>query len=329
MTQHERGMTSAPSYTRFMKPGGGVWTRELLNLLLRVSTKWRHGLQVDIPKLRGQMAKLDRQAPRAILAEVRRENVDCDGVRAQWLSHRGSRPERVLLYIHGGAFVAYTADMYASMAASWCKPLEARALLVDYGLAPEHPYPTALENCLTAYQWLLDQGVAPGNIVVAGDSAGGNLALAMLQHLKSANKPLPSCAALLSPFLDFTLSGASGLYNARRDPMFTLAFAVAIRGYYAPAEMHSHPSVSPLFGDFSGLPPLLLQVGSTEMLLDDATRAAARAFAAGVQVQLEVWERLPHVFQMIAALPQAREAERSIISFVNRHTGWTGAPRTS
>ncbi|WP_085634033.1 alpha/beta hydrolase [Pseudomonas sp. R16(2017)] len=326
MTAFEPGSTRELGHTRFIHPRRGRLIGALLNGLLRLTVKWRHGLRIDIAALRDQLAKLDRQAPHRLLAGVQRQRVDCNGVNAHWLVPKTCRPKRVLLYIHGGAFVGYTADTYAGMVATWCKALDARALMVDYRLAPESPHPAALQDCFAAYQWLLDQGVKPQHIVLAGDSAGGNLALATLQHLKQAGLPLPCCAALLSPFLDFTLSGASALTNARRDPVFTHAFAIGIRGFYASAEQHSLPAVSPLFGDFNGLPPLLLQVGSTEMLLDDAVRAAAKARAAGVAVQLEVWRNLPHVFQMVAALPQSREAARHICDFISVHAGW-GAGR--
>jgi acetyl esterase/lipase len=128
---------------------------------------------------------------------------------------------------------------------------------------------------------------------------------------------------LLSPFVDFTLSGASVVTNERRDPMFTLRAATAMRTLYAPAESFVDPSVSPLFGDFTGFPPMLFQVGSTEMLLDDSLRTAARAHAAGVPVEVEIWEKLPHVFQVVRSLPQAAAAIDGIVRFVRAHTGWT------
>ncbi|HHW2097095.1 TPA: alpha/beta hydrolase [Pseudomonas aeruginosa] len=314
----------AQPFTQVIDPSEGRWKRRLLNLVLRLVVKSRHGLHIDIADLRGKFAQLDRQAAKDIPTDVQRENVLCDGIAAQWLTPKGCRRGRVLLYIHGGAFVAYTPDAYAAMVATWCRPLKTRALMLDYRLAPEHPFPAALDQCATIYRWLLAQGVRPRDIVLAGDSAGGNLALALLQRLKSDEQPLPSCAVLLSPFLDFTLSGASAVGNARHDPVFTPAFAIGIRGFYAPAEQHSHPAVSPLFGAFEGLPPLLFQVGSTEMLLDDAVRAANRASTAGVPVRLEVWQRLPHVFQMILALPQAQAAARNIQRFINDHTDWDG-----
>lgn len=309
--------------THVIDPSEGRWKRRLLNLLLRLSVKSRHGLGIDIQRLRKQFAQLDRQG-KALPTDVHRARVSCNGVPAHWLSPANCHAERVVLYIHGGAFVAYTPQIYAAMVAGWCKPLKARALMLDYSLAPETPFPTALDQAGTAYRWLLERGVKAQNIVIAGDSAGGNLTLALLQRLRDEGAPLPSCSVLLSPFLDFTLSGASALSNARRDPIFTLPFAVAIRGFYAPADRYASPAVSPLFGSFDGLPPLLLQVGSTEMLLDDAVRAAAKAAAAGVAVRLEIWQALPHVFQMIAALPQAQEAQRRILDFVNDHVNWGG-----
>lgn len=314
----------ANTFTQVIHPGQGRWKSEALNLLLRLTVKSRLGLHIDIPKLRKQFSQLNRQASPSLLASVQRQSVDCDGVAAQWLSPVGHRPERVLLYIHGGAFVAYTPDVYAAMVASWCQNLKTRALLVDYSLAPEHPYPTALEECLAAYRWLLGQGFEARDIVIAGDSAGGNLVLATLQRLKADQQPLPSCAVLLSPFLDLTLSGESARSNAPHDPIFTLPFAVGVRDFYAPPEIYSHASVSPLLGDFAGLPPLLFQVGSTEMLLDDSVRAAARADAAGVPVQLEIWQRMAHVFQLIPALPQTRESEQRIRAFIHRYTDWGG-----
>ncbi|MDU9393926.1 alpha/beta hydrolase [Pseudomonas sp. zfem002] len=315
---------NAQLYTREIDLPEGRWKSRLVNLALRLLVKSGHGLNIDIGKLRKQFDRLDGQAPKAFPANVRRDAVNCNGVAAQWLTPTDCRPERVLLYIHGGAFVAYTPEVYAAMVASWCQPLKARALLVDYRLAPEHPFPAALNDALKAYRWLQNQGIRPENIVIAGDSAGGNLVLSLLQRLRDDREVAPGCAVLLSPFLDFTLSGASALGNARHDPIFTPAFAIGIRTFYAPAETHGLPAVSPLFGSFAGLPPLLFQVGSTEMLLDDSVRAAAKAAAAGVPVQLEVWKRLPHVFQMMPALPQALAAQRNIIGFVNRYTAWNG-----
>lgn len=310
-----------PTYVRTVRPERGRWLRVLVNLALRIAMKWRHGLKIDIAVLRRRLARMNRYAARKSLG-VRRESAACTEFAAEWLTPDDCTPGRVLLYLHGGAFVARSPDLYAAMVAPWCRALNARALMVDYRLAPEHPYPAAIDDCQAAYRWLLDQGMAPQDIVIAGDSAGGNLALATLLRLKRERTPLPVCAVLLSPFLDLTLSGDSILANARRDPLFTLAFGVGIRRFYAKPVELLNPEVSPLFGDFAGLPPMLLQVGSSEVLLDDATRAAAQARADGIDVELEIWESLPHIFQTITDLPQAGAAAQNILAFICGRTGW-------
>lgn len=311
-------------YIHHISPARGRWLRWLVNLALRISVKWRLGLHIDIPRLRGLLAMANHQAGKQPLG-VLREPVVCNGVSAEWLIPRDVLAGRVLLYIHGGAFVARSPEVHAGMVAAWCRSLNARALMVDYRLAPEQPWPAAAEDCHATYRWLLDQGVDAGDIVMAGDSAGGNLALATLHRIKQAGEALPACAVLLSPFTDFTLSGDSMVGNSRQDPIFTLAFANAIRGLYAAPGEFLEPDVSPLFGDFAGLPPMLFQVGSTEMLLDDSVRTARRAHAAGVEVQLEIWDRLPHVFQALPLLPQARQARCHILDFICLHSNWDTA----
>lgn len=313
--------THTASFTHHLKPAKGHWKYWLVNLLLRTTVKWRHGRVVDVAAVRRQIDRLDKNAPKQVPG-VDRRATECKGVSAEWLTPEHPCDNRVLLYIHGGAFVAYSPDVYANMVGGWCQRLQTRALLVNYRLSPESRFPAASDDCLIAYRWLLEQGYAPRDIVIAGDSAGGNLALSTLLGLKAEGLAMPACAVLLSPFLDLTLSGNSALTNARRDPIFTLAFALGIRQHYAHAELYSDPLVSPLFGDFSGLPPMLFQAGSTELILDDAVRAAAKANAQGIPVQLDIWEALPHVFQTIDALPQARVAAQRISAFVSTHTGW-------
>lgn len=318
---NQRDFSEQPDFTHYIKPAKGHWKYVLLNLLLRVTVKWRLGLEPDINAVRKQIGKVNRSAPAQIPGTTRLSS-DCKAVACEWLIPENFLRNRVLLYIHGGAFVASSPDLYANMVAPWCKALRARALMVDYRLSPEHPYPAASDDCLSAYRWLLEQGFQPEDIVIAGDSAGGNLTMSTLLRLKKESLPLPSCAVLLSPFLDFTLSGRSALINAKRDPFFTPNFAMGIRTHYAPPELHLDPLVSPLMGDFKDLPPMLFQVGSTEMIRDDSVRAAAKAHENGVPVQLDVWQGLPHVFQTIGALPQAEVAAKRIVTFAAEHTGW-------
>jgi hypothetical protein len=185
--------------------------------------------------------------------------------------------------------------------------------MVSYRLAPEHLYPAALDDCMAAYRWLLDQGVDASRIVVAGDSAGGNLTLALLLRARDEGLPLPAGAVALSPVTDLTFSGDSVRRNDGIDDMFSADLMDALVPAYLPQrELCSHPHVSPLFGDFTGMPPLLLIAGSTELLLDDSVRVALRCPGA----QLLVWHGMPHVFPGFDFLPEAREATQRIGRFV-------------
>lgn len=318
--------TPRPAAAQLIRPPGGRLRRAILNLALRLFVKWPQGARIDVARLRRRQAQLDRRLGR-LPATAHRES--SEGIAAQWIGASDAAPGRVILYLHGGAFIARSPAAHAAMVHPWCEALRARALMVDYRLAPEHPFPAALDDCEAAYRWLLQRGHTASDIVLAGDSAGGNLALALMHRLRASGTPLPACAVLLSPFVDFTLSSPSLCGNAARDPVFTLAFAMAIRALYAAPEHYLDPRVSPLFGDFHGLPPMLIQVGSTEMLLDDARRLAEKASAAGVPVQLEIWERMAHVFQVLGSLPQARAARRRIVEFIGARSGWSGNPGSS
>jgi acetyl esterase/lipase len=211
---------------------------------------------------------------------------------------------------------------HATLASNWCRRLNARALMVDYRLAPEHRYPAAPDDCHDAYRWLLESGADPRNIVIAGDSAGANLVLVTLQCIRDAGEPLPACAVAISPVTDFTLSSPSLSANATRDPMLTLAALVRLRSLYAPPEAVLEPAVSPLFGNWSRLPPILFQAGDDEMLRDDALRAAARASAAGVAIEAEIWAHMAHVWHVMG-LPQSEAASAHVVEFIRRRTGWT------
>jgi epsilon-lactone hydrolase len=309
-----------PAYALRLAPGGGTLRRYCLHAFLRLTARRMNGRDVDVARMRARQQYFDSMFGR-LDHDVLRTPVDAGGVAAEWVTASGSRPERVVFYLHGGAFVLRFPRTHAGMVGRWCRALGARALMVDYRLAPEHPFPAAPDDCLAAYRWLLAQGIDPANVVFAGDSAGGNLVLVTLQRLKAAGLPLPRCAVLLSPVVDFTLTSRSMIVNEASDPMFTLPGLVVLRRNYAKPQAYTDPGVSPLFGDFTGLPPLLFQAGAIEMLLDESTRAAACAHAAGVAVEFEVWEHMAHVFQALP-LPQAAAARERIVAFVRRHTGW-------
>jgi monoterpene epsilon-lactone hydrolase len=311
-----------PPYARRVDAPGGGWRRWLLHLSLRMTVRRMAIAAADIADLRRLQERLDHRFG-GIDPEARRTPVDASGVTAEWIDVPGSRPDRVIFYLHGGAFMLRFPRTHAALVGRWCRALGARALMVDYRLAPEHPFPAAPDDCLAAYRWLLDQGVAPAEVAFGGDSAGGNLALVTLLRARAAGLPMPRCAVLLSPVVDFTLSSRSLLANERLDPMFTLRGMAAMRLQYARPEQFVDPSVSPLFGDFAGLPPLLFQVGEREMLLDESVRAAERADAAGVGVEVTIWERMAHVFQ---ALPLAQKAAAAdeVTGFIRRHAAWHG-----
>jgi acetyl esterase/lipase len=294
--------------------------RAWLYALLRLTAKRTSVIDAEIGALRTEEGKWDARFAR-VDPRVRRTPVAGGGFAGEWIDCPQSRPQRVLLYLPGGSFLFRWPGVHAAMVARWCARLNARALMVDYRLAPEHPFPAAADDCHAAYRWLLAEGHDPRNVVLAGDSAGGNLALVTLQRVNGLGEPLPACAVLLSAGVDFTLSSRSMVSNNGKDPMFDLAELVALRGFYAPPERYLDPGISPLFGSFAGLPPLLFQAGGVEILLDESTRAAARAHAAGVTVEMEIWEHMGHVFQALP-LPQAAAALESVARFIGIHVGW-------
>ncbi len=195
-----------------------------------------------------------------------------------------------------------------------------RVLLPDYRLAPEYPFPAGIEDCFAVYRWLIEQGYANRPLAIAGDSAGGNLTLVTLMQARDAMLPMPDCAVMLSPSTDLTTSGPSWNYNAEADPMFSPAARDLLRPIYCPDEDPSNPLLSPLFGNWAGLPPLLFHAGSTEVLLDDSVRSHDRASQAGVGAEIEVWWQMPHVFHVFNWLPESRAALRKIADFIATRT---------
>lgn len=265
----------------------------------------------DPLKLREAAARVD--ALGRPTADVHSEAVDAGGVPATWVDVKGVRRDRVVLYLHGGAFITETPQFHGALLARIGREARARGLMVSYRLAPEHRHPAALDDCLAAYRWLLAQGQDPARIVVAGDSAGGNLTLALMLKLRDEGLPLPAGAVALSPVADLTFSGESVQRNDGIDDMFGADMMDAmVPVYLERREQCTDPLVSPLFGDPTGLPPLLLLVGSTELLLDDSVRVAQR----WPRSTLLVWHGMPHVFPGFDFLPEAREATTRIGRFV-------------
>ncbi|MFC4255051.1 alpha/beta hydrolase fold domain-containing protein [Altererythrobacter xixiisoli] len=221
----------------------------------------------------------------------------------------GTSDDGVLLYLHGGGYVAGSARGYRGLPAALGRAAGIRAIALDYRLAPEAPFPAPVDDVLAAYDALIDQGVPAARILLAGDSAGGGLTMATLIALRDAGKPAPGGALLLSPWVDLTGQSASWQSKADADPSLTPAGLAAAAGHYLQGQDARAPLASPLFADLSDLPPLMIQVGSSEILLDDATGLAARAGAAGTSVRLEVWPQMIHVWQAFSfMLPEGQQA---------------------
>jgi acetyl esterase/lipase len=235
--------------------------------------------------------------------------LDMNGVPARRYRTHGSRNGKALLYLHGGAYIIGGPASHGGLAAHLGLAAGADAYFADYRLAPEHPYPAALEDALAAYRWLLQQEPA-GGIVIAGDSAGGNLTLATAMAIRDAGLPQPAALALISPWLDLTLGGASMMSRAARDPLLSPAWLREGARHYAGNIALDDPRISPLFGSLENLPPMLVHVGSEEVVLSDSERLAESAGVAGVDLELRVFNGLWHDFQLFAG--QLAEANESI-----------------
>lgn len=251
-------------------------------------------------------------------AGVTREAVSADGVPCEWIIPPDSPADRALLYLHGGGFVLGLTPLHLQMVAYLAQKTGTRALMVDYRLAPDYPFPAALDDCVTVYRRLLKQGIPARNVLVAGDSAGGNLTITSLMKLRDSGDPLPAAAACLSPVADLTRKGDP--HKGFKDPLLP---AKAMRFYTESYVGHGDardPLMSPVFGNWCGLPPLLVHAGEDEILRDDALRIASLAKAADVDVRLEIYPRMWHVWQLFLNLPQAVQSLDDIAGFLKSHS---------
>ena len=249
------------------------------------------------------------------------EPVRMDHINAQWLLPAEISSDLVVLFLHGGGYCLGSNLTHQSMVSYIANGLQAKALMIEYRLAPENPFPAALEDAVKAYQWLLSQGYLPERLIIAGDSAGGGLTLATMMHLRDKDITLPAAGVCLSPWADLSASGDSYRTKAEEDPIVQQAPILELAEAYLAGEDPKTPLASPVFGDLTGLPPLLIQVGSSEVLLDDSRRLAANAKTAGVEVSLEVWDQMVHVWQLFSAiLPEGREAIEEVVRFILERT---------
>ncbi|MEZ5436141.1 MAG: alpha/beta hydrolase [Pseudomonadales bacterium] len=244
-----------------------------------------------------------------------------DGIPCLWVKAMGAEPEKLILYLHGGGYIFCSAHtthkdiLWRLSVASKC-----RVIAPDYRLAPEHPYPAALEDSIKVYRWLLEQGYKPENIVIAGDSAGGGLTYGTVLKIRDIGLPLPAATVAMSPWTDLAVTGESVITNLKRDALIPGDGLPEGAQYYLAGASTRDPYASPLYGDPTGLPPTLIQVSKDEVLLDDSRRLAAKYRAAGVPCELELWDGMPHVWQTLAMfIPEGKTAINRIGAFISKH----------
>ncbi|WP_160718924.1 alpha/beta hydrolase [Bacillus sp. USDA818B3_A] len=272
-------------------------------------------------KIEEQREMLDAAASRMgkLPKDCQAVPLQLEGLYAEWLSTGMPLPNKVILYLHGGGYAFCSANTHRPLAARIGKAAGVKVLFPEYRLAPEHPFPAAIEDSVNVYRWLLSQGYAAEDIMFAGDSAGGGLCLATALVLRDQNEPLPAGIVCLSPWVDLTSSGESYQKNGEVDPYLSLRAVKEAARLYAGAEPLDHPLISPVFADLTGLPPILIQSGTHEILQSDAMMLEAKARDAGVKVSLQVWDGMWHVWQISGdILPEAKKSTREIGRFIRK-----------
>ena len=254
----------------------------------------------DVGQSRARFEKMGELLGRP--ADAKCEPVKAGSVPAEWVDAPGCDPSRAVLFLHGGGYVIGSINTHRRLAYNISAASGARVLLIDYRLAPEHPFPAAIDDAAEAWSWLLSQGFAPQKLAIAGDSAGGGLTIATLVNLRDRKLGLPACAVAISPWVDLEGAGTSITARAADDPMVQKEGLLWMAGLYLNGADPKTPLAAPLHAELAGLPPILIQVGTSETLLDDATRIAQKLHRAGVAVRLAVWPNMLHVFPLFAPI---------------------------
>jgi len=287
----------------------------LVNFALKRTVKRQLAKSSDISEIRERVEQ--RAAKYRSPKSVSIEKEQGAPVPGEWVKRRDGQSAGTMLYLHGGGYSFCSPVTHRPMTTFFARRLPGKLFVPDYRLAPEHPFPAALEDAKACYDWLLEQGTAPADIVVAGDSAGGGLTLALLLALRDENKPLPAAAALLSPYTDVAATGASLDLNSKTCAMFTGDLIRGAGDGYTGTQDPKHPLISPVYASYEGLPPLIIHASASECLLDDSTRVAHRAQTAGVNVEFEIWDGLPHVWHIFhQVLPEGRQASEKVTAFL-------------
>lgn len=290
----------------------GLQTNIFMHFLRTQLSGWYKG---SITEQRARQEKSTRffRMPRQVRSQV----INVDGVPSEWIespdSHAGT-----ILYLHGGAYALGSVNTHRELVGRLVIATKCCALAINYRLAPENPFPAALEDALSAYQWLLSKGISPARICLAGDSAGGGLAIATLLALRDREMPLPAGAFCFSPWLDLTLSGDSATKNEKLDPILSSLILEVYARSYTGKNAANNPLISPLFADLRNLPPIFMQSGKDEILRDDSLRFFEKAQQAGVDATLKTWEDMFHDFQLFPFLPQTKDSLEQVAIFLSR-----------
>jgi acetyl esterase/lipase len=286
-----------------------VW-RFLLKLIFK-------NRAMTIEQNRAMAVQNDRFAP-PVPKDIALKSLNVDGLNSMWIRPAGAVQSKVVLHLHGGGYVTGGIASHKMMCIVMAQTLKMNVLLPEYRLAPEHPFPAALEDALKVYRWLLAQGYESGDIIITGDSAGGGLALATVLSLRDAHAPLPAAVAVISPWADLTHRGSSHVTLAKAEAVLKTERLKEWALCYTDEANLINPLVSPVYADYRGFPPLLIQVGSEEVLLDDARAVADKAQAPGVDVSLRIWNGLWHVWPALGDLiPETRAAFEEMKTFLN------------
>ena len=277
------------------------------------------GGSIDVHKMRHMQDKVGGRFPEGVVGTP----VVAGSVPAEWIDDTGAAQDRAVLYLHGGGYDAGSIDSHRNLTGRLARAMGCRVLALHYRLAPEHPHPAPVQDAVAAYRWLLEQGFKAQHVMISGDSAGGGLTVATLVALRDQGVALPALAVPMSPWVDLDYTGESMTTRAEADPMIDKAMIAQIGALFLGSGGNARdPLAAPLHANLKGLPPLLIQVGDAEVLLDDSTRLATRAKAAGVDVTLEVWPEMVHVFQAAAGfVPEADEAIEHIAAFARPKLG--------
>ncbi|MBL4583689.1 MAG: alpha/beta hydrolase [Pseudomonadales bacterium] len=293
---------------------------EAFKQLLAAGAAESEGQERTLADMRNGYEQLGGAFP--IADDVQIEAVSADGVSSQFTNISGTTSDSVLFYLHGGGYVIGSLTTHQSLVADICRAAGIKGLAVDYELAPEGQFPCALRDAVKAYQWLLSTGVKAENIVIAGDSAGGGLTVATLVKLRDQNIALPGAAILLSPWADLTHTSDSMDSRAEEDPMVSRESLAMMADMYLAGADPKNPEASPVFSDLTGLPPMLIQVGTAEVLLDDSRLLTKNAKAAGVDVTLQEWDEMVHVFPHYAPIiSDGRKAIDQMGEFIRAKLG--------